>query len=59
MLLLFLLQTHISALFVVGAILIVLSFIFVAVIEHWSGWDPMWVVMKRFFLMARDYRLVY
>lgn len=48
-----------SALFVIGSILIALAFICVAVIEHWSGWDPIWVVIKRLFLMARNYRLAW
>ena len=49
-------QASFSLLFFFGAVLIILAFIGVTVLDHYGAWDPLWVGMKKLFIMAKDAR---
>ena len=50
---LFPLQADISAMFIVGAVFIVLAFIGVTILEHYGAWDPVWAAIKSAFASAK------
>ena len=52
----FSMQASFSWLFFCGAVLIVMAFIGVTVLDHFGAWDPLWVGIKKLFLMAKDVR---
>ncbi|XP_064389077.1 solute carrier family 35 member F5-like isoform X2 [Halichondria panicea] len=49
-------QANFSWMFVLGAVLIIISFVGVTVLDHFGAWDPLWAGAKILFLKARDYR---
>lgn len=48
-------ETEFSILFFFGALLLVVAFIVIAIIDHSSGWDPLWVGLKRIMYLMKDY----
>lgn len=42
--------------FIVGAILTIVAFICVALVDYWAGWDPAWQLIKRLYVLLKDYR---
>ena len=47
-------QASFSWLFALGAALIILGFVGVAILEHLGAWDPIWIAIKKLYVEARD-----
>lgn len=39
-----------------GSLMMIISFVLVAVVNHWSGWDPLWNLIKYIVIYTRTYR---
>jgi hypothetical protein len=42
--------------FFVGALIVVICFVIVTVLDHFGSWDPLWALIKKIVIAVRDYR---
>jgi solute carrier family 35 protein F5 len=50
-------ESSISVYFVCGAVLTMLAFLMVAVVDYFNGWDPVWSLIKHSYTFVKDYKL--
>lgn len=53
------LQAPFSWMFLVGAIIVLLGFIGITVLDHYGARDPLWIGIKKVFSAIRNYRYVH
>jgi solute carrier family 35 protein F5 len=49
-------QNPFSVMFFVGALIVVICFVIVTVLDHFGSWDPLWALIKKIVIAVRDYR---
>ena len=52
-------QSSFSWEFLLGALMVVVCFVIVTVLDHFGSWDPLWALIKKAVTLAREYRLVH
>ncbi|XP_003387679.1 PREDICTED: solute carrier family 35 member F5-like [Amphimedon queenslandica] len=50
-------EASLSPGFIIGSLLVVASFICVAVVNHWSGWDPVWNLIRFIIISFKSFHL--
>ena len=51
-------QNPFSVEFFIGALIVVVCFVIVTVLDHFGSWDPLWALIKKAVTATREYRYI-